>query len=206
MCLARYSFGFRLEMLLSMNALVWAVIAAFMLILRPGLFPVFSLLFWGAGVVLYGGYPWIPGSSGWLKGLGLSLLIIMGTGAGTVVLGNGNWHDHWGWMLATLAVCFWLGFDLRGIVEGSASEATGFLEKIGIHSIGKLYASRSEKGGVILHDMDLCTGCLTCLGVCPKGVFDFDKDGKTVSMARAGDCFACGACVCQCPERALKLS
>ncbi len=64
MCLAKYPLSFRLEMLLSMNALIWAFIAAFSLMINPGSLFVFSLLFWGAGIVLYAGYPWIPGNVG----------------------------------------------------------------------------------------------------------------------------------------------
>jgi len=205
MCLAKYPLSFRLEMLLSMNALIWAFIAAFSLMINPGWLFVFSLLFWGAGIVLYAGYPWIPGNSGWLKGLGLSILIILGTGTGTILSGHGEWHTHWGWMLASVIICFWLGFDLRGIVEGSASEATGLLEKLGIHSIGKFYSSRSKTKGILNHDTVLCTGCRTCMGVCPKSVFDLDKREKRVFAARPEACFTCGACGYQCPEHALKI-
>ena len=99
-----------------------------------------------------------------------------------------------------------LGFDLRGIVEGSASEATGLLEKLGIHSIGKFYSSRSKTKGILNHDTVLCTDCRTCMGVCPKGVFDLDKREKRVFAARPEACFKCGACGYQCPEHALKIS
>ena len=206
MCLARYPLSFRLEMLLSMNALIWAFIAGFSLMIKPGSLFVFSLLFWGAGVVLYAGYPWIPGNSGWIKGLGLSILIIVGTGTGTVLSGHGDWHTYWGWMVASVVICFWLGFDLRGIVEGSASEAAGLLEKLGIHSIGKFYSSRSKTKGTLNHDTVLCTDCRTCMGVCPKGVFDLEKREKRVFPARPEACFRCGACGYQCPEHALNIS
>ena len=206
MCLAKYPLSFRLEMLISMNALVWAVIAAIILIINPTWSFLFTLFFWGAGIVLYAGYPWIPGNSGWLKGLGLSVLIILGIGLGTFFLGNQTWHAHWGWMLAAIIICFWLGFDLRGSVEASPSEATGLLEKLGIHSIGKLYSSHIKTKGMLNHDTFICINCRTCIGVCPKGVFDYVKPEKRVVVARPEACFTCGACVFQCPERALELS
>jgi NAD-dependent dihydropyrimidine dehydrogenase PreA subunit len=206
MCLAKYPLSFRMEMLVSMNALIWAVIAAFTLLVRPEWFLVFSLLFWGAGMILYAGYPWLPGNSGWLKGAGLSILISMGIGLGSFLLGNKPWYSHWGWMLAAIIICLWLGFDLRGIVEGSASEATGLLEKLGIHSIGKLYSSHGRTKGRVNRDTKLCTRCRTCMGVCPKGVYDYVETEKEVLVARPEACFACGACVFQCPEKALEIS
>jgi NAD-dependent dihydropyrimidine dehydrogenase PreA subunit len=109
-------------------------------------------------------------------------------------------------MLTTIIVCFWLGFDLRGSVEASPSEATGLLEKLGIHSIGKLYSSHSKTRGILNQNTALCTHCGACMDVCPKGVFDFVKTEKRVVMARPEVCFTCGACVFQCPEGALKLS
>jgi ubiquinone/menaquinone biosynthesis C-methylase UbiE/NAD-dependent dihydropyrimidine dehydrogenase PreA subunit len=205
MCLAKYPLTFRLEMLFSMNALIWAVITLFMLMINPMWSLVFSLLFWGSGILLYAGYPWLPGNSGWLKGLGLCMLIIMGLGIGAFLLKNGAWYAHWGWMLASIIVCFWLGFDLRGIVEGSPSEATNLLERLGIHSLGKLYSSHTSTQGIIRHDTGLCTNCQTCMGVCPKGVFDLAEGRKRVVVAHPGACFACGACAFQCPEQALKI-
>ena len=206
MCLAKYSLRFRLEMLLSMNAIIWAVIAGITLLVHPEWFLQFSLLFWGAGIILYAGYPWLPGNSGWLKGLGLSLLIIAGISLEASSSGIGAIYEHRGWMMAAVVVCFWLGFDLRGIVEGSPSEATGLLEKLGVHSIGKFYSSHSKTKGVLHYDTTLCTQCRTCMGVCPKGVFDLVEAGKSVEPVRPDACFTCGACTFQCPEGALKIS
>jgi len=206
MCMAKYSLRFRLEMLLSMNAVVWFIIASIILLFQPAWFLKFSLLFWGAGIVLYAGYPWLPGNSGWLKGLGLGILIIVGISldmSRSMIEIN---IDHWGWVIAALIVCFWLGFDLRGIVEGSPSEATKLLEKFGINSIGKLYSSHGKTIGVLHHDAIICSRCHTCMGICPKGVFDHVEEGKIVKPVRPDACFVCGACVYQCPEGALKIS
>ena len=206
MRLARYPMAFRLEMLLSMNLLIWALAAVFLLLINPAWLLGFSMLFWGAGILLYAGYPWLPGNSGWVKGLALGLLIILGIALETFFLQNKDGYAHWGWMVTALIVCFWLGFDLRGIVAGNTSEATGLLETFGIHSIGKLYSSRCKTRGIISRDMALCTHCRTCEGVCPKGVFEWVDKRNGVAMASPGACFRCGACVFQCPEKALKIS
>ena len=48
-----------------------------------------------------------------------------------------------------------------------------------------------------------CTGCGTCVSVCPADVFEM-KDGKSV-VVRPQDCMECGACVQNCPFQAIKL-
>ena len=52
-------------------------------------------------------------------------------------------------------------------------------------------------------DLKKCTGCGTCVSVCPADVFEM-KDGKS-HVARPNDCIQCGACVSNCPEGAIKL-
>jgi len=184
MCLAKYNLCFRLEMLLSMNTIIWAIIVGIMFLIHPAWLLKFSLLFWGAGIALYAGYPWLPSNSGWLKGLILSLLIIVVISLGGFSSGIGAMFEHWGWMIVTVVVCLWLGFDLRGIVEGSPSEATKLLEKFGVHSIGKFYSSHSKTKGILRYDPALCTHCRTCMGVCPNGVFDLVEAGKKVEPVR----------------------
>jgi NAD-dependent dihydropyrimidine dehydrogenase PreA subunit len=191
-------------MLLAMNTMVWFVFAVLTLWVHPSCFLKFNLLFWGAGTVLYAGYPWLPGKSGWLKGLCLGILISIGMSLEWLPPKLEISFDLWGWMIAVLFVCFWLGFDLRGIVEGSPSEATGLLEKLGIYSIGKLYTSKGKTKGVFHYDISLCSQCHTCWNVCPKGVFDLVEEGKYVKPVHPDACLRCGACVCQCPKGALK--
>jgi ubiquinone/menaquinone biosynthesis C-methylase UbiE len=99
MCLADFSLRFRLEMLVSMNAVIWFTIAAIILAVRPALLWKFSLLFWGAGAVLYTGYPWLPGDSGWLKGFGLGISIIIGISFEITPSSIKIGFDHWAWMI-----------------------------------------------------------------------------------------------------------
>ena len=50
-------------------------------------------------------------------------------------------------------------------------------------------------------DAGKCTGCGTCLQVCPHGVFALE-DGKAQIIDRDA-CIECGACALNCPEGAL---
>lgn len=54
-----------------------------------------------------------------------------------------------------------------------------------------------------LVDKDKCTGCGTCVSVCPQSVFEL-KDGKSVVM-KPEDCVECMSCVENCPVQAIKL-
>jgi NAD-dependent dihydropyrimidine dehydrogenase PreA subunit len=52
-------------------------------------------------------------------------------------------------------------------------------------------------------DIKKCTGCGTCVSVCPQSVFDLKKGKSHVS--RPEDCVECGACVENCPVGAIRL-
>jgi len=48
-------------------------------------------------------------------------------------------------------------------------------------------------------------GCSTCSDVCPVGVFDGLDEDKKIRFIDQEACFACGACVKQCPGKALSV-
>ena len=52
-------------------------------------------------------------------------------------------------------------------------------------------------------DKKKCTGCGTCVQVCPVNVFEI-KDGKSVPV-RAKDCIGCRACETSCPAKAITI-
>ena len=52
-------------------------------------------------------------------------------------------------------------------------------------------------------DKAKCTGCGTCVSVCPQNVFEL-KDGKS-HVTRPEDCVECMSCVENCPTGAIKL-
>lgn len=52
--------------------------------------------------------------------------------------------------------------------------------------------------------VDRCTGAAECVQVCPKGVLEMNGRARRVEIRRPEACIACGACVVQCPEDALR--
>jgi len=55
----------------------------------------------------------------------------------------------------------------------------------------------------VIVDADKCTGCGTCVDVCPVGVFEI-VDGKS-SPVNVDECLVCMACETQCPENAIEV-
>lgn len=52
-------------------------------------------------------------------------------------------------------------------------------------------------------ELEKCTGCGTCVDVCPNEVFEMVDDKSYV--ARPDDCTECEQCVENCPEEAITL-
>lgn len=52
-------------------------------------------------------------------------------------------------------------------------------------------------------DKELCTGCGTCVDICPTEVFEI-QDEKSV-VVNVDECLVCLACETQCPEGAIKV-
>jgi ubiquinone/menaquinone biosynthesis C-methylase UbiE/NAD-dependent dihydropyrimidine dehydrogenase PreA subunit len=204
-CLVQYPLSFRIEMLFCMNALVWVVVAILVGLVNMMWVPLVSALFWSAGIILYAGFPYLPGKSGWGKAAALTILEIIAIGMIISFILNGSWWIHWGWMLVAAAFTLWLGFDLKGIVGGNVSEAESLMHKLGVKSFGSIFTDHPEKVGSVKHDPITCTNCLTCMSVCPKGVYDISQKNNKVTLANPDACFNCSACVKQCPSGALSI-
>ena len=54
------------------------------------------------------------------------------------------------------------------------------------------------KDGVYIVDPDTCTGCLTCVEVCPRDVM-FEQKHSEVPVK----CVLCGECALTCPRKAI---
>ncbi len=202
---AKYPLGFRLEMLLSLNFLMWALAGVILLIFNPRLLLFASVLFWGVGVILYGGYNFLPGNSGWLKAFFLSMLMVVIIALFSFfALGVSPW-SYWGWMVTALAISMSQGLDVKGSIGGNTSEPEHLFYKLGIKSFGHLFSSDAVRHGVVKQDMNRCNGCQACILVCPKGVFGQSGGRNEIAPINREECFACNACVTQCPKNALSI-
>ena len=203
LCRVSYPGRFRFEMLLCMNALPWAVICVVLTFIEPSWVIWLSALFWGAGIILYGAYPYLPGKSGWAKAFVLAILLAIGIALYSVfILKQPGWH-LWGWMTGVGISTLWLGFDLKGIIGGNRSEPEVLLDKLGVGSIGQIHKSRHNLTGSIQHNPDLCTDCGTCLMVCPQAVFIRKQGNGNVELGDPNACLGCQACLRQCSSKAV---
>jgi len=55
----------------------------------------------------------------------------------------------------------------------------------------------------VIVDAEKCTGCGTCVEVCPVGVFELQGDPPKSVPVKPEECLMCEACVAQCPEEAI---
>ena len=201
---ADFSLSFRLEMLLSMNFMVWIVLGIITLFLDPQIFFPISAFFWIAGLILYAGFPLIPSKSGWLKAIILTVVEIFAMVLFSILILNISMFSHWKIMIIITAINLWLGFDLRGTVAGNPSEAEWLMHQLGMNSFGHLFSAGVFIPGKINQDVKKCNNCRICLIVCPKNVYEI-VDTNKIRILKQWECFACKACVTQCEEDALSL-
>ena len=57
-------------------------------------------------------------------------------------------------------------------------------------------------------DQEKCTGCGTCVDVCPVEVFELkEESSKSKSFpTKQEECLVCRACETQCPENAIQVT
>ena len=65
--------------------------------------------------------------------------------------------------------------------------------------------ARTLRSLTIVLDPSLCLGVWECYEVCPVGCWLPDWDRGVAMLNNEDDCIACGACVLQCPEKAIEL-
>jgi len=179
---------FSLESVLGVLALIWAFTLSVFVFLGP--------------IMRY-----VPGPVGQIKILVLSFVGITVVAACGFLVGDWGWGRIVGWSLGILAVGLVLGFDLDGTSpENAASTVTYWGRRWPwIHGLWAKFGYEMEEYYTLQVDPPLCTGCSTCIEVCPKNVFEsYQIDGVRRSrVARMSDCAQCTACVKQCPEGAI---
>jgi NAD-dependent dihydropyrimidine dehydrogenase PreA subunit len=199
----RFGLGHRLDMLVSMNFIIFLVLAIVVAICCPHYLVGTAALFWSVLTVLYLFADVIPGRSGWAQGAFTATGLVTGWVAWDLIV-TGDPLRHWGWFIAAVVITFAAGFDLAGIATARKSDPEQLLIRIRCRRLGSFFRHRAL-GNVTL-DHDRCKGCGACYDICPLGVFgDREDDGRT-AFRDQNACFACGACVKQCPESALKLT
>jgi NAD-dependent dihydropyrimidine dehydrogenase PreA subunit len=57
----------------------------------------------------------------------------------------------------------------------------------------------------ITYEAARCVGCWQCYEVCPVGLWTPGDEARAVQFNGPDGCVACGACVLQCPEGAIRL-
>jgi len=56
-------------------------------------------------------------------------------------------------------------------------------------------------------DEDICSGCGTCVAVCPYGALELvSRDGRKVSQVSVAQCKGCGTCGAACPSGAITMN
>jgi len=198
-----FGLGHRLDMFLSMNFPIYLGGAVVMAVVARQYLLGYTALYWGAVAFLYILLDLIPGRTGWSQAF-FSAAAVVAAWVAVDWLRLADPLAHWGWQLATFAVFFAAGFDIAGTASARRSDAELMMHRLGFSSFGSIF-SEKELGEIHL-DRELCQGCCTCFEICPVGVYGaLDEDRKTTFAARDA-CFACGACVMQCPSGALSLS
>ncbi|MDU9375994.1 Ferredoxin-2 [Methanocorpusculaceae archaeon Sp1] len=55
---------------------------------------------------------------------------------------------------------------------------------------------------VAVVDKDKCTGCATCVDICPAAAIELEDD---IAVVDASGCVDCETCVDECPESAIHM-
>lgn len=208
---ARFPLVARLEM-----AVMWAGMLSTFVIIPVAIFnwrmlPGVLALIWGFALFLFAFFDqvsrFVPGPVGLVKTLFLGLLGAAGVIAYGLALGEWSTGSMIGWSLAILGVAVVLGFDLDGTSPLRAGATVSYYAQRwpGVLRLWAAIGYQLELPFTLVVDVKRCRGCMTCVEVCPKGVFEsYRYDGKQrARVARSGECVQCTACVKQCPERAI---
>jgi NAD-dependent dihydropyrimidine dehydrogenase PreA subunit len=68
-----------------------------------------------------------------------------------------------------------------------------------------IHLARTLRHLKIHFNAERCKGVWQCYEVCPIGCWAPDREQRVVVHQHTERCIACGACVLQCPEKAIEL-
>jgi NAD-dependent dihydropyrimidine dehydrogenase PreA subunit len=185
-------------------AVAWAfpisLLALLLLPLWPGWVLPLAGLVWGASFLIFLTFPLYErylrvegrkagfvlfdfGERGVL--LLLWVLFLVALFAYGALAGELSWGFASRWSVASFVVLLILGLDLTGSTP---------VYKSGLHEDRLLEITLDETR---------CKGAAFCERVCPKDVFEIDRERRLATLPRAEQCVQCGACIVQCPFDAL---
>ena len=208
---ARFPLVARLEMAVMWAGLLSAIVAIPVAILDWRMLPGALGMIWGFALFLFIFFDqvsrFVPGPVGLVKTLVLGLLGAAGVVAYGLVLGHWSSGSMIGWSLAIFGVAVILGFDLDGTSPLHAGATVAYYARRwpGILRLWAAVGYDLELPFTLAVDAERCSGCRTCVEVCPKGVFELYgyHDRQVSHVERPTACVQCTACVKQCPERAI---
>jgi NAD-dependent dihydropyrimidine dehydrogenase PreA subunit len=208
---ARFPLTDRLEM-----AVMWAtplsvVVAIPMLLFGRSSLPGMLALIWGFSLFIFVFYEsvmrFVPGPVGLVKTMVLGLLIAGGVAAYGLLVGNWAPASIVTWSVAILVVALILGFDLDGSSPLHAGSTVAFWGRRWpwVLRIWSKFGYELDEHFELAVNRSACAGCLTCIEVCPKAVFElYHLNGRQKAwIAHPEACEQCTACVKQCPEGAI---
>ena len=201
----------RLEMAVMWAGLLSTISVIPIVIFDWRMLPGALAVIWGFSLFLFALFDrvsrYVPGPVGLVKTLILGLVGAAGVVAYGLLIGDWAASSIVGWSLAILAVALVLGFDLDGTSPLRAGATVAYYAERWprILKLWALIGYDLEMPFSLEVDPELCTGCATCVEVCPMAVYAlYRQDGRQKSRAvRFANCCQCTACVKQCPERAI---
>jgi NAD-dependent dihydropyrimidine dehydrogenase PreA subunit len=207
----RFPLPDRLEMAVMWAGLLSAIAGIPVAIFDWRMLPGVLAMIWGFALFLFALFDqvlrYVPGPVGLVKTFILGFVGAAGAVAYGLVIGDWTAGSIVGWSLAVLSVALILGFDLDGTSPLRAGATVAYYAERwpGVLKLWALIGYDLEMPFTLEVDPVLCTGCATCVEVCPKGVYSLYRlDGRNKSrVARFESCCQCTACVKQCPEGAI---
>jgi heterodisulfide reductase subunit A2 len=88
----------------------------------------------------------------------------------------------------------------KDIPESVAQGGAAAAEALTLFSMGEVEVEPT----VAQADSALCTGCKTCVSLCPYNAISFSEEGK-MAVVNEALCQGCGSCAAACPAAALKV-